>query len=195
MKKLIIPFVCFALFACNKPDEKNSSNANRYTVLWAETAQTTLPLERDTVWDKADWEKTYQTKPDVIFNSIVNAVKSQKLQAYSMYPDGPLSVKEFNSLLVSWDSTHTVEDPNNKGTIIFAPLQTSTRPEDIIQLRFDEKMEFDTVSCMLHKKVSVVHFLKYKFTETGERMERMGLMHFFDVKLNDGSPAVAIEKK
>ena len=189
MKKILIIGVCVALFACNKNGKDGQNQTNGTTILWAETAESNLPMVQDTMWSKEQWDKAYKMDKPAIFHSIKNAVISGKLKAYTWYPDGAMTPKEFEAILSSWDSTATVEDANNPGTIITAPVKTDVTPEDMIEMRFDEKIEFDTVSFSVNKKVSVIQFIGYKIHPVTH--EVMGKKKLFDVKLPDGTNAEA----
>lgn len=181
MKKAIILLLFTALVACNKNINQETSNTK---VLWAENVQSTVPMERDTLWTKEDWKAVYNYDKEKIFTTITNAVLSGKLKAYIDYPGTAYSVNEFNTILANWDSTNYAEDVNNPGTMISSPVKMEIKPDDIIQLKFNEKIELDTVSYTLSKKVSFVTFVSYKYDNVGEIL---GLKKLFDVKLNEGT--------
>ncbi|OFY87548.1 MAG: hypothetical protein A3F72_20940 [Bacteroidetes bacterium RIFCSPLOWO2_12_FULL_35_15] len=180
MKKITILLLFISLLACNKNTKEETSNTK---VLWAENVQSTVPMERNTLWTKEDWETVYNYDKEKIFTSITNAVLSGKLKAYIDYPGTAFSVKEFENILVQWDSAQ-VEDINNLGTFINASVKSEITSDDIVQLKFNEKIELDTVSYTLNKKVSFVTFVSYKYDNVGEIL---GLKKLFDVKLNDGT--------
>lgn len=185
MKKIILLFVLTAtIIACQK--NKNQEIKDN-KVVWAETAQTILPLDRDTSWSEADWNAAYKYDKKQLFTSVTKAVLSGKLQAYASYPGTPFTVKEFDHFLVGWDSTNQVEDVNNPGVFISAPLKTEITPEEISQLRFHEKIEWDTVSYSLIRKVSYISFYtyRYNFNEVTNTLNVIGYKKLFDVKLNN----------
>lgn len=179
MKKIAILLVSAALLGCNKNTNQETKNTK---VLWAETVQSNVSLVRDSLWDEADWNAINKYDKEKIFSSITQAVLSGKLKAYFDYPSSELTIKEFNNILVQWDSTNQMEDPKNPGTMITAPMKMELTSDDIVQLRFNEKIELDTISYTLNKKVSFITFLTYKTANTGEIL---GLKYLFDVKLND----------
>ncbi len=184
MKKTIIILACFAFVACNK-NEKVDQKSN--AVVWAETAETTLPMTQDSLWTKEEWDKIFKLDKAQIFNSITKAVRSGKLKACTyLNPNNDLTLPEFEAILTRWDSTHAVEDVNKPGTMIYAPVKSEIKPEDISQLRFEEKIVFDTLTNTLSKKVTTIHFIKYKLTESGEVM---GQMPVFSVKFPDANAA------
>ena len=179
MKKIAILFILTAIIACNKSTNQETTNNK---VLWAENVQSIVPLVRDTTWNEVDWDAAYKYDKEKIFSSITHAILSGKLKAYTDYPNSALTVKEFNNILVQWDSTFVVEDPNNPGTMISAPVKFEVKSEDITQLKFNEKVELDTVSYSLSKKVSYITFFANKYNEVGDIL---GVKKIFDVKLND----------
>lgn len=182
MKKTAILLLFTALLACNKNTNQETKNTK---VLWAENVQSNVTLVRDSLWSEYDWYSAYKYNKGEIFSSITQAVYSGKLTAYYDYLSYPLSVitvKEFNNILVQWDSTAVVEDPNEPGTMIFAPIKMEIVPDDIVQLRFNEKIELDTLSYILIKKVSSVSIFANKTNDYGEVV---GIKHLFDVKFND----------
>ncbi|MGZ6519889.1 MAG: hypothetical protein ACXVED_20065, partial [Bacteroidia bacterium] len=92
------------------------------------------------------------------------------------------SAKEFENLMVSWDSTAQVEDPNNPGVFISAPTKNEITAESISQLKFDEKIELDTVSYTLIKKVLGITFFTYKRDFDGNIL---GYKKLFDVRFDE----------
>ena len=183
MKISIILFACIAFIACNQKGKDEQNQAKTNTIVWAETAESNLPIARDTMWSKDEWDKAYKMDKGAIFNSVKKAVLAGKLKAYSFLRDEPLTIAEFNSLIVRWDSTHTMEDANHPGTIVSAPIKYEVTPDDVAELRFDEKIEYDTVSNSVSKKVSAIHFVGFKINEMGEILGKKPL---FDVKFPDG---------
>src|ERR1035437_7862521 len=114
MKKTAILLLFTSIVACNKNTNQETKKSK---VLWAETVQSSVPLVRDTLWNEADWKAAYKYDKEKIFSSTTHAVLAGKLKAYSDYPGKELTLKEFNNILVSWDSTHLTEDANNPGVM------------------------------------------------------------------------------
>ena len=189
MKKTALLFILTGIIACTntttKTPETNSNN-----ILWAETVKTILPMERDSAWNEADWKAAYKYDKEKMFRSITRGILAGKIKAYRNYPDFQFTPKDFQNFLVQWDSTATVEDPNNPGVFIAAPIKTEITPESVMQLKFDEKIELDTMNYTLAKKVSMVTFFGYKYNELGDIL---GIKKLFDVKLNDDE--VTIKKE
>ena len=182
MKKIIFLLAISSIAACTSKTEVKEEKSNN-SLLWSESIQTVMPIEKDTAWENTNFTNI-DAKFDshVIFSSLTAAVTSGKLKAYRNYPNEQLSIAEVNHLLVSWDSTATAEDPNHPGTMVSAPMRFELNELSVPQLNFHEKIELDTVSYTLRKKVSYVSIYIYKITETGVTV---GIKKLMDVKLND----------
>ena len=191
MKKLtFILVLSVAIIACNKPANQDANkDAKSNTVLWASTVETLLPLVQDTMCDKEYWNEIYKYDKNTMFESIKKAVLAGKLKAYGLYPIAELSIDEFKNRVEQGDSTNTFEDPNNPGTIISALLMRKIKGEDLVEMRFEERIELDTINYTLVKKVSVVSFNIYKIAGN----EIIGIKKLFDVKLNDGTPVPKVK--
>jgi len=188
MKKATLIILCATMIACNKNNNTSSEN-NGHNVVWASKVKTVLPLEKDSLTNIPYLVEWNQYDKKTIFESLTNAVLKGKLKAYCNYPDCPLTIEQFKNTLDSWDSTHYAEDPNNPGKMISAPINKKITADDIVQVRFDEHIEFDTTNYTFNNKISVVEFLiNKKDMETGEVL---GLKYLFGVKLDDAS----MEKK
>lgn len=181
LKKTAILLSFAALSACTKPNDEETKNNK---IVLAENVQSNALVSLDSTWDENAWKSLYKYDNKLILNTIANGVRAGKLKVYSdlSQGDSELSIKEFDNLLVKWDSTATTEDPNNPGTFITAPIKYEMEPESIVQLRFNEKIEMDTVTYTLHKTVSSVTFIAYKYGENGDIL---GLKSLFEVKLNN----------
>ena len=163
MKKAAIIIILTIIIACNEKSSVNST-AKDNSVLWASNVETLLPMVQDTLWSKENWDEVYKYDKKAIFETMKNAVLSGKLKSFTMYPNGEL----------------TPDDFKNRITTISA--------DDIVQMRFDEKMELDTVNLILNKKVSFVSFNIYM--RDPDSQEIIGLKKLFDVKLNDTPKAI-----
>ncbi len=184
MKRTLIILSCVAFFACNQKGKDEQNQAKTNSIVWAETAESDLLVNWDSTRCAKDyWDEVNKIDKSKIFNSIKNAVLNKKLKAYTWYPNGEMTIAEFNAVLVQWDSTNTIEDVNHPGTIVSAPIKFELKPEDLVELRFEEKIELDTVTYTLNRKVSVIHFVGDKLSRSGEVI---GKKLLFDVKLSDG---------
>ncbi len=160
-----------------KEESKNSK------LVWADNVWSTLPLEKDTVWEGTDFTNASNTfDREKLVSSITNAVLAGKLKAYSDFPNKALSVKEVQNILVKWDSTATSEDPNNPGVFISAPIKMEIDSWSIPYIKFNEKIELDTLTYTLSKKTSYITLFNYKRTEKGETV---GIKKLFDVQFNE----------
>jgi hypothetical protein len=167
------------LFACNKaPVEETKNNK----LVWAENVQSSLPFETDTIWDQSDLTNA-SNKFDrkKLISSITKAVLAGKIKAYRDFPNEELSAADVDHILVKWDSTAHIEDPEHPGTFISAPIKMEITSQNMPFIKFTEKIEFDTLDYSISKKVSLVSLYGYKCTETGATI---GAMKLFDVKLN-----------
>ncbi len=183
MKYSLILFISTIFFACNKTEVKEEAPKNNNLVL-AEDIQTILPLEKDTswAWGSSDFTNiSANFDPEKIFSSITKSILSGKIKAYSDYPTKELTVNEVSKILVSWDSTATVEHPDHPGTVVSAPLKSEITAWDVPQIRFHETMELDTVTNILHKKTSYITLYTFKYAESGGVV---GIRKLFDVKFN-----------
>jgi Cu/Ag efflux protein CusF len=182
MKKVFLIISCAAIAGCSKPNSDKQQDSGN-TVLWAETSESYLPMIQDSMWSKLEWDKVYKVDKEKIFKTVVSAVLNGKLKAYGWYPEKEMTVETFKKLLDHWDSTHVVDDINNPGTMILAPIKVTITHDDIAEIRMDEKMEFDTVSNTLIKKVNVLQFIGFHYdAQTGNIN---GKKKLFDVKLGN----------
>ena len=180
MKKISFLLFCATtgFIACTN----DTNHETRNNVVLAENVESIIPLVPDTTWDEQEWKALYKYDQEKLFSTFVKGVLSNKLKAYSDVsdPQTELTTQEFTNIIVAWDSSAVAEVPNNPGNMIMAPVKYELTGEDIVQIRFNEKIEMDTVSYMLHKTASSVSFISYMYSETGEML---GLKHLFDVKL------------
>ena len=180
MKTITFLFCLTALLACNKNMKEESKNSK---LVWADNVWSTLPLEADTVWEGTDFTNASNTfDREKLVSSITKAVLAGKLKAYSDFPNKALSVKEVQNILVKWDSTATCEDPNNPGVFISAPIKMEIDSWSIPYIKFNEKIELDTLTYTLSKKTSYITLFNYKRTEKGETV---GIKKLFDVQFNE----------
>lgn len=210
MEKTTLLLLFIVLLAYNKNTNAQVTKNNK--VLWAENVQSIVPLERpfknDTAnWHERDnrfklnwyqnqfspsqiWDATFKYDNEKIFTSITRAVLSGKLKAYTDYPNQgtELTLKEFNNILVKWDTSNTpmtamTFDGSDGVVPIGTPIKYELRSDDITQIKFNETIEFDTVSYTLNKKVSTITFYTSERSESGEVIRNN--KEIFYVKLND----------
>ena len=181
MKKIIFLFLITAAIACtNATKQEIKSNNN---LVLAESIQSILPLEADTVWDGSDLTNAKcKFDREKVFSSIISGVLSGKLQAYANYPDQMLSIDNVQHILVQWDSTNMAEDVHHPGFMVSAPIKKDIGAFNVPQIKFHEKIEMDTIAGTISKKVSYITLYTYM---TDAKGDLNGIMKVFDVKLND----------
>jgi hypothetical protein len=181
MRKYILFLFIGTAISCN--DNKRQEPKENTKLIWSESIQTILPLERDTMWDGSDLTNvTSKFDEEKIFSSITNGVLAGKLKAYRNYPEEMLSIDDIKNILVKWDSTKSAEDPDKPGTFEKVVVKEEISADRIAQIKFHEKIELDTISYTFSKKVSYISLYAYKTTEKGYTV---GIRKIFDVKLND----------
>ncbi len=201
MKKNAVVLMLLALANCNL-NIKAQESKNR-KVLWAENVQTIIPFAygagniRDTfAWNhnfketiiSSNWNAAFQYDKEKIFSTIVKAVLSGKLKAYTNCPNEELTPKEFNKILVQWDTSKIpmsamTKDGSDGQIPTGTPIRKELTAADITQLKLNEKIEFDTITYTLTKKVSTITFFTYEANETGEIFRQN--KEIFYVKLKD----------
>ncbi|MFL5765734.1 MAG: hypothetical protein ACJ77K_17440 [Bacteroidia bacterium] len=183
MKATFIPMVIFAaLAACNTKTEAPAAAGKNNELVVGEGVQTILSLEADTscayldpvnIRNKFDREK--------LFKSIIRSVVDGKMKAYRNFPDGELSVKEVQGILVQWDSTAQVEDPEHPGTFVSAPIKMEISSANTPQIRFHETIALDTLTGKIDQKISYLTLYTYA---VDREFNVNGVKKVFDVKLN-----------
>lgn len=164
------------MIACNKK-ETTASDAKNNNIVWASTIETIVPLEKDSLvmipylGEKNEFDK------NAIYESVTKAILNGKVKAYNwdFPPDSSYTVEGFKKMISYLDSTNVVEDPNNPGEFTTGPLSGF----DIVQVRFSERIEFDTLTNVFNNKVNGLTFITYKRERTGEVL---GYKYLFGVR-------------
>ena len=208
MKNVTILLLFASLLANNNTTNAQVTKNNK--VLWAENVQSVISLSRDT----ANWSNFSAAEPlpynqkqissiltytafkydkEKIFSSITHAVLSGKLKAYTDIPSPGtvLTIKEFNDILVHWDTTVSpstaLDTSDAKMLVVDVPIGAAIKIEitsdDITQLKFNETIEFDTITYTINKKVSSIAFYTDKYAENGYWIDND--KEIFYVKLNE----------
>lgn len=120
--------------------------------IWAEQIQSTSALIQPTDYDDEYWNSINKNVDrQQIFNTIVDAVLSGKLQAYDIVSGTPMSVTKVKSSLVRLGETPKLITKN-----------------DVSKVRMNEKWIFDRKSYRLTKQVTRVDLLITQINDAGE---------------------------
>ncbi len=145
--------------------------------------------EADVMWSKRIWrvidlrEKInhplyYPTSPILDRKSLFDAIKDAILVNGTVIAfNNPalddefkleMTKSEVEALLIQWDSTNEVEDPNNPGVMIKAPIKTETTTDKVWKYWIKEDWFFDRQRSVLDVRIIGLCPLVEKKTETGE---------------------------
>jgi hypothetical protein len=178
MKYFYYTLLLFSIASCTNKEE-NPTKSEKGLVTWSDSIQSVIPLEKDTLRDNPDFTNIDAAfDKEKIFNSILSSIRSGKMKAYTDYPKFELSQKDIDALLVKWDSTNVVEDPNNPGVTVSAPMKIQITSAQLSQIRLHESISFDTLSGTFDRKVKFMTVYIYKFDDSGAVL---GLKKLFDV--------------
>jgi type IX secretion system PorP/SprF family membrane protein len=120
--------------------------------IWAEQIQSTSALIQPTDYDDEYWNSINKNvDKQQIFNTIVDAVLSGKLQAYDIVSGSPMSISKVKSSLVRLGDTPKLITKN-----------------DVSKVRMNEKWIFDRKSYRLTKQVTRVDLLITQLNDAGE---------------------------
>jgi len=145
--------------------------------------------EADVMWSRRIWrvidlrEKInqplyYPTSPILDRKSLFDAIKDAILINGTIVAfNNPalddefkleMTKSEVEALLVQWDSTNEVEDPNNPGVMIKAPIKNETTTDKVWKYWIKEDWFFDRQRSVLDVRIIGLCPLVEKKTETGE---------------------------
>lgn len=184
MRSTLILSLGIILFYSCEHKVTNPVTASNHLLL-AENVKTVLPMESDTMTDKSDMSNaTNKFDREKMISSLVGAVLNKKLKAYRNYPDGELSVADVQGILTQWDSTNMAEDPNHPGIMVSAPISFQINGSNIPHLKFNEKIELDTINYHLNQTVNYVSLYTYDIDYLNGGIVK-GENKVFDIKLNE----------
>jgi gliding motility associated protien GldN len=169
-----------------------------------------LPYLRqaDVMWSQRTWrvidlrEKMnlpiyYPTEPQFCLRSLFDVLKCGILEsnltafANPLFDDEfttPMTKAEVSALLISWDSLHQVEDVNNPGTFISAPMKTEITSDHIRQYWIKEDWFFDKERSVMECRIIGICPVASKLSESGEMI---GLKPLFWVYFPEARPFLA----
>ncbi len=144
--------------------------------------------EADVMWAKRIWrvidlrEKLnqplyYPTTPILNRKSLFDVMKDEILAGNLIAFNNPalddefrleMTIAEVNQVLVSWDSTNQVEDPNDPGVLIDAPIKMETTSDLVWKYWVKEDWFFDRQRSVMEVRILGLCPLVEKKTETGE---------------------------
>ena len=124
--------------------------------IWAEQIQSTSAMIKPEDYDDAYWKSLNKNvDQEKIFNTIVDAVISGKIQAYDLITNSPLTVPQVQAFL------------NKKGASKTKNPKKVTN-KDISKVRMSEKWVFDKKKFTLVKQVTRIDLLIKRLDESGE---------------------------
>lgn len=80
----------------------------------------------------------------------------------------PLTKSQVQAILVSWDSTHQTEDPENPGEMILSPVKTEITSEDITKYWVKEDWFFDKQRSVMDVRIIGIMPVIAKKLENGD---------------------------
>jgi gliding motility associated protien GldN len=164
--------------------------------------------EADMMWSKRVWrvidlrEKMnlplyYPIEPTPCLMSLFDVLKSAvlkgDLKAYAnpVFDDeftSEMTKEEVNKMMVSWDSTHQVENVNNPGEMITTPLKKELTAGNIMQYWIKEDWFFDKQRSVMEVRIVGICPLVQKLSEDGDVI---GLKPLFWIYFSDARPYLA----
>jgi gliding motility associated protien GldN len=170
--------------------------------------QTAYVRDADLMWSKRVWrvidlrEKMnhplyYPMEPTQclvsLFDVIKSAVLNGGLKAYAnpVFDDEfttAMTKEEVNNMMVSWDSTHLVENVNNPGEMIPVPLKKELKAGNVCQYWIKEDWFFDKQRSVMEVRIAGICPLVQKLSEDGDVI---GVRPLFWIYFPDARPFLA----
>lgn len=204
---VLLLFICFG-FASAQPTILGPSPCNMDRISRPFPVQQAYVREADLMWSKRIWrvidlrEKMnlplyYPLEPTVcmvsLFDVFKSAILSGDLKAYAnpLFDDEftrEMTQEEVAGLLVSWDSTHQVEDVSNPGQFVTTPIKSEIKAENICRYWIKEDWFFDKERSVMEARIIGICPLIQK---TGDDGEVLGLKPLFWISFPDARPYLA----
>jgi gliding motility associated protien GldN len=160
--------------------------------MWSKRVWRVLDLR-----EKLNLPMYYPEEPTVCIMSLFDVIKcallNADLTAYAnpIFDDEftvPMTKAEVSKVLVSWDSTNMIEDVNNPGTMINAPLKTEITAKSIRQYWIKEDWFFDKERSVMECRIVGICPLAEKTAENGDVV---GVRPLFWIYFPDARPYLA----
>lgn len=147
------------------------ANVREADVMWSKRVWRVINLK-----EKFNFPLYYPTAPikdrKSLFDVIKDgALKDSTITCFSPTDDEfqvPLSRSEIEAILVSWDSTHQTENPENPGEMIASPIKKEITSEDITKYWIKEDWFFDKQRSVMDVRILGILVVTAKKTENGE---------------------------
>lgn len=156
----------------NRPFPMQTAYVREANMMWSRRIWRVIDLR-----EKMNQPLYYPLEPTVCMQSLFDVLKSailnKELKAYAnpVFDDEfthEMTMDEVSKLLVSWDSTHQVEDVNNPGQYITAPLKSEIKAGNICQYWIKEDWFFDKERSVMEARIIGICPLVQKLSEDGE---------------------------
>ncbi|MFL5765594.1 MAG: gliding motility protein GldN [Bacteroidia bacterium] len=161
-------------------------------IMWSKRVWRVLDLR-----EKLNLPMYYPEEPTVCIMSLFDVLKCALLNAdliaYSnpIFDDEfttPMTKAEVTNVLVSWDSTNEVEDVNNPGVMIKAPVKKEITARNIRQYWIKEDRFFDKERSVMDCRIVGICPLADKTSESGDVV---GVRPLFWIYFPDARPYLA----
>ena len=194
---LFVPCILIGGFAQSTPPPSDVLKPSKYPdgIYTKENSRTRRAIsytslrEADVMWSKRIWRMIdlkqkinhplyYPTEIIGDRKSLFQVIKDAALVYNTISCFNPLDDEfrneytktELEGLLSRWDSTHTIDDINNPGSMIAAPMKIDVKSVDITGYQIKEDWFFDKQRSVLDVRIIGILALKQKLSETGEAL-------------------------
>lgn len=134
----------------------NADDQGKY-VDWAGVVESKTTMFQPEGWDDEYWGAVYKdVDKEKIFYTILNAVLEEKIQAYDILSNEPLTLQEVKAMVANLQMLDSGEIKANQIT-----------SDDLSVIRMRESWQFDEENFRLKKQVSRIDFLLKKLDSDG----------------------------